>query len=56
MRRRPDETDEELELRKQAERRAMIRQALRTWSPAAIGATLTDAERERLTKREEVQV
>ena len=55
MRRRPNETDEELELRKEAARREMLRQALRTWTPAGLGATLTDEEKERLTKREEVQ-
>ena len=49
-----DETEEEQEQRKEAARRAMIAQALRTWSPAALGSALSDEERERLTAREAV--
>ena len=55
MKRQRDETDEQFEERQRESRRAMLAQALRTWSPAALGATLTDEERERLTKREGVQ-
>jgi len=49
-----DETDDEREQRQQTEKRAMIIQALRTWSPAALGSALSDEERERLTAREAV--